>query len=120
MDRKRKANTLGGDNTNGGDAAAAAAGSGDDGDTEQQMQIIPDMLIPHILSYCNDDTLKRCACVSRSWYTMTKMRVWNEVSKLLLSHGTGKCQNVVHYKIVHILRYASDLIIILFGLYIYS
>jgi len=87
MDRKRKANTLGDIEDDGGGAGGNAL-LDTDGDTEQQM---PDLLIPHILSYCNNDTLKRCACASRSWYTMVKMILWNEVSELLLSDGTGKC-----------------------------
>ena len=95
MERKRKANSL---TDNNEDDSGGTGGGGalldTDGDTKQ-MQIIPE-LIPHILSYCNDDTLKRCACASRSWYTMVKMILWNEVSELLLSReiGTGKYQNV--------------------------
>ena len=90
MDRKRKANTLGDNEVDGGGTGGGAL-LDTNGDTEQQIQIIP-VLIPHILSYCNDDTLKRCACASRSWYTMVKMRLWNDVSESLLSHLSGKAK----------------------------
>jgi len=96
MERKRKANTLGDIEDDGGGTGGGAL-LDTVGDIEQQVQIIPDLLIPHILSYCNNDTLKRCACASRSWYTMVKMRLWNDVSERLLSDGTGKYQNVSLY-----------------------
>ena len=110
MDRKRKANTLG-DNVNSGDsAAAAAAGSGGDGDSVR----IPDLLFPHVLSYCNTDTLKRsCACVSRSWYTMVTnivdLKLWNDASERLLTHQTGKCQDMCCYiKCSHLMHHLID------------
>ena len=94
MDRKRKANTLvdneeDDSSSTGGDALLGL----------EQIQI-PDLLIPHVLSYCNDNTLKRsCACVSRSWYNMvTKLvdlKLWNDVSENLLTHQIGKCQDYV-------------------------
>ena len=99
MERKRKANTLRDNEDDGGSTGGCGALLDTVGDIEQQVQIIPDLLIPHILSYCNNDMLKRCACASRSWYTMVKMIVWNEVPELLLSDGIGKCQNVVYTKL---------------------
>mmetsp|Transcript_1915 Transcript_1915/g.2829 ORF Transcript_1915/g.2829 Transcript_1915/m.2829 type:complete len:162 (-) Transcript_1915:1103-1588(-) len=44
--------------------------------------IIPDVLIPIILSYCDAKTLSRAACVCREWFTMSSSNmIWDDLCR---------------------------------------